>query len=745
MKRHHFVFIAVLFSLLGFAQVADNGDLTICWDNSLSMAQRDVEKELLVLDDYFKENQNVKVQLIYFNIDATQKDYLISNGNWNELKNDLIATNYDGATLYGKFPEMIKHPNVYVFTDGIKLLERDNLILPDNSFIINSNPEGNSTFLERSALLNRAKFMDISNSSQKDGSKSISKTSQNQVQGLLKGTVFVDNKPAPGTKIAVKGISDSFLTDSNGGFSINAEVGDTLLVTNVESRTMKMIPVEKISYTTVLLEGNTVELDEVILVEKRQEEALELVNTGYASYDRNRLGYAVSSIADDDISAIETTGGDAIRNKVAGVNVDRQGFTGASGGLAQTEIRGRNSISMDSNALIVVDGVPLKRSSRETNMSTGNMSTTIENLSMIDPANIKKVSVLKGLAATNQWGSEGANGVILITTKTGGGASANTGGNKKEDRARLKNNIYEESQVGNRENDSPIIKALSSTTEIEEAYDTYLTLRNYNLEDTTFYLDAFWYFQNRDKKLASRIISNLWELNPESVEVLRTVAMALATVDDYDLELKINQQLISIVPNEVNAHFNNALALRGSGNAKKGLDELIAMETGTKNASLSTSGISKTLSREIKNLLFIHAGKVNISNVDPKYQGNLKFKARLVFEWNLPGAEFELQFVNPQNRFFKWRHTTNDLGERISNEIRDNYRMEEFEFAGDVLGKWVFNAQSLEDFSDKSMVPLLLKCTIYTNFGYPNQQKEEILLHFSKNGEKRMIKTLFVN
>ncbi|PIB22975.1 hypothetical protein [Maribacter sp. 4G9] len=133
MIKHLLALITILFSLKGFAQVSTNGDLTICWDNSLSMAQRDLEKDLLVLDDYFEENRNVKVQLIYFNIDITQKDYVISNGDWNELKSDLIATDYDGATFYGKFTEMIKHPNVYVFTDGIKLLERDNLILPNDS------------------------------------------------------------------------------------------------------------------------------------------------------------------------------------------------------------------------------------------------------------------------------------------------------------------------------------------------------------------------------------------------------------------------------------------------------------------------------------------------------------------------------------------------------------------------------------------------------------------------------------
>ena len=745
MKKYLLIVIAVLFSLQGLAQVSNNGDLTICWDNSLSMAQRDIEKDLLVLQDYFEENQNVKVQLIYFNNDVTLKEYLISKGDWNELKSDLIATNYDGATFYGKFTGMIKHPNVYVFTDGIKLLDRDNLILPDNSFIINSNPEGNSIFLERTALLNRATLVSVSDTTHRSDLAGSLLNVENQEMGLLKGAVYIDNKPATGAKIAVKGVSDSFLTDAGGSFSIKAEVGDTLLVTSVESRTVKMLPIEKISYTSVFLESNIVELDEVILVEKRQEEELELINTGYSTSNKNRLGYSVATVGSDEISSIETNAGDALRNKVAGVNIDSKGYTGAEGGLAQTNIRGKNSLFLDQNTLVVIDGIPTGRGSGIDNVPWEISGAAVGNLNHIDPSNIEKITVLKGLAATNQWGSEGANGVILITTKTGGGASGNKGSNKKEDRARLKNNIYEESQVGNRENDSPIIKALSSTTEIEEAYDTYLTLRNYNSEDPTFYLDAFSYFQNRDKKLASRIISNLWESNPESVEVLRTVAMALATVDDYDSQIRVNEELMAKIPNDVNAHLNNAIALGESGSPQKGLDELIAMETGNKYTSLNTSGISKTLNREIKNLLFRHTGKVNVSNVDSKYQGNLKYKARLVFEWNLPGAEFELQFVNPQNRFFEWRHTSGELGERMRNEIRDNYRLEEFEFAGDVLGKWVFNAQSLEDFSDKTAVPLLLKCTIYTNFGYPNQQKEEILLHFSKNGEKRMIKTLFVN
>jgi TonB-dependent SusC/RagA subfamily outer membrane receptor len=744
MKKNTFLLLSVLCIVQVFSQENKSTDISICWDTSFSMAQRDLDKDLVVLENYFEKNGNAKVQVIYFNLKTVEKEYTVSNGDWNELKSELKATQYDGASIYSTVKAKIKYPNVYVFTDGNKLLERDNLILPDKSFIINSSPQRNAPFLERMALVNRARLVDVANFTTEAVLSERSKSKESGSDGLLKGTVYIDNKPAAEAKVAVKGISDSFLTDGTGSFAIEAEVGDTLLVTSVKSRTLKMVPIEKMAHTTIFLEGNTVELDEVVLVEKRQEEELEMVGTGFASYDKKRLGYEVATVDSDEISSIETNAGDALRNKVAGVNIDNKGYSGAEGGLAKTNIRGQNSLYMDQNALVVIDGVPTKRGTGVDNVSFEISGADIGNLNHIDPSNIAKITVLKGLAATNQWGSEGVNGVILITTKTASGNAGGKNPSKIIDRARLKNNIYKASEAEISENDSAILKALAATKTLDEAYETYLTLRNFNFEDVAFYLNAFSYFRSRDSKLAAKIISNVWEANPDDTEKLRLVAMALGTLDDHESEIKINEQLMATVPNDVNVHLNNALAFTESGSHQQGLDELIAMAKGSKYFSMNTSGISKTLDREIKNLLFKHRSKVNTSNIDSKYLGNLKYKARLVFEWNHPGAEFELQFVNPQNRFFNWKHTTAALGERIQNEIQNNYRIEEFEFSGDVQGKWVFNAESLEDFSNKTNVPLILKCTIYTNFGYPDQGKEQVLVYFNKANEKRMVKTLMV-
>lgn len=726
------------------AQQDKNGAITICWDTSLSMLDRDIEKDFSILDGLFKNTSEVNVQLLYFNIDVEEKQWKIKDADWSELKVALQEVQYDGASIYASLKEKIKNSRVLIFTDGNKLLKNDQLSIPEKSVIVNSSMSGNSKYLERLALINRGRLVDVvSNSSEVASKKEESSSSENS-NGFLKGTVYIDNNPAPNAKVTVKGISDSFLTNESGDFSIKAEVGDTLLVTSRVNSTLKIVPIEVMSHINVFLESNLVSLDEVVVIEKQIEKD-ELINTGYGMKSKESLGYAVATIGSDEISELDFTADNAISNKISGVKVDGKGSEGVEGGLAKTEIRGRNSLHMDPNALIVLDGIPINRSNSQLNVMTegGSYDTTVKNFSFIDPSNIEKITVLKGLAATNNWGSAGANGVILITSKTIGSSSEKT---KIVDQARLKNNIYEENDGAKANKKSGIAKALESSKSLCEAYMTYLEMRDLNRKNVTFYLDVFSYFKSRDQKTASRIISNLWEDNPEKIAVLKLTAMAFAAVKDYKNAFRINEELILQEASNVNAHLNKAIALRETAKYQDALKEFLAMKEGGTYFSLDASKISKTLMREIKNIVFKNKSEMNTSNLKPVYLNNIKYKVRLVFEWNQPGAEFELQFVNPQKRFFDWKHTNSEDQELLKNEIAKNYAIEEFEFnGGDVVGEWIINVKSKEDFSKSAKGPLVIKTTIYQNFGLPSQTKQEVLSYVSDKGEKKNITKLQVN
>lgn len=82
---------------------------------------------------------------------------------------------------------------------------------------------------------------------------------------------------------------------------------------------------------------------------------------------------------------------------------------------------------------------------------------------------------------------------------------------------------------------------------------------------------------------------------------------------------------------------------------------------------------------------------------------------------------------------------------RIEDELKNNYRVEEYEFYGDVAGEWVINAKYLGENRSAEKTPLVLKTTIFKDFGYPTQTREDILVHFSQAYEKKNVKKLMID
>ena len=150
--------LSILFLATGSSLRAQT---TLCWDTSASMAERDLEKDLSVLEHIFKKEPNQQVQLLFFDIEVTEKLYSIVEGDWQELKNDLSSVVYDGGNLYGNLKKKIKYEKVYVFTDGKSILKEDELPLKPKNFIVNSSADRNIDFLNKTALLTKSRLMDF--------------------------------------------------------------------------------------------------------------------------------------------------------------------------------------------------------------------------------------------------------------------------------------------------------------------------------------------------------------------------------------------------------------------------------------------------------------------------------------------------------------------------------------------------------------------------------------------------------
>lgn len=209
--------------------------------------------------------------------------------------------------------------------------------------------------------------------------------------------------PIPNASIIIKGTNAGTTSKSDGTFSLSVpENARTLVISAVG-----MAPLEVSVANKTIIEASL----------KSDEKSLqEVVVTSFGiSRDKKTLGYSAPVIKAEELTAVKNTNiTNALVGKVAGVRVQGSGgaFTGGN-----VLIRGNTSVTGLSNPLYVVDGVPIDNSGGGTALQTG--PTTTNRAVDLNPEDIETTTVLKGAAATSSYGSRGAAGVILITTKKG--------------------------------------------------------------------------------------------------------------------------------------------------------------------------------------------------------------------------------------------------------------------------------------------------------------------------------------
>ncbi len=221
--------------------------------------------------------------------------------------------------------------------------------------------------------------------------------------------------PLPGVNIVISGTSTGTQTDFDGNYSIQASEGQTLLYTYLGQRDERRT-VGSESVIDLQMQDDAQALQEVIVT------ALGIQK------EKQALGYAVAEVGSEQLE--QRSEGDIARiltGKASGVQINQQ--SGLSGSGTNIVIRGLNSFSTSNQALFIVDGVPFSSDTNPqgTFINGNNGSSRFLDL---DPNNIESVNVLKGLAAATLYGSQGKNGVILITTKSG---KASQGASKKSE------------------------------------------------------------------------------------------------------------------------------------------------------------------------------------------------------------------------------------------------------------------------------------------------------------------------
>ena len=213
-------------------------------------------------------------------------------------------------------------------------------------------------------------------------------------------------QPLPGVNILVKGTQRGTSSDGEGRFVINAEGNDILVFSFIGFKTFETQVGER-SKIEVTMEMEAAALEEVV------------VNAGYYNVeDREQTGNIVKVSAEDIQKQPVSNPLQALQGRASGVEIQQQ--SGLPGGQFAIQIRGRNSINsaIKSDPLYIVDGVPYSSESLAAGFG-GIMQGHVSPINSINPSDIESIEILKDADATAIYGSRGANGVVLITTKKG--------------------------------------------------------------------------------------------------------------------------------------------------------------------------------------------------------------------------------------------------------------------------------------------------------------------------------------
>ena len=548
---------------------------------------------------------------------------------------------------------------------------------------------------------------------------------------FLYGKVFSVSGPIQGATIRVKNKLIESKSDFEGYFTIKAKPND-ILVVNYLGMDEKQILVDDMNDVYVLLKTNAEILDEVVL---NSSKAIDKeVDTGFGKKNKDAVGFSTSTITAKDISPAAITLVDVIKGKFAGVQVGSNQDMSPTGNKATIYVRGGSlSINNSASAIFDVDGM-----------------IYTETPDFLDPQQIESINLLRSIGATNKYGSEGRGGVFIIKMNEVARGSAEI-----INSALIKGNDYSEVLpiYTNDSIDSYYIKELKSAKTFIEAKTIYEQQKKYiNTLSVPYYFECYDYFSSWDRSYAYSILTSLASLAKDNTKALKALAFKMEEIGKLEDAKIIYQYLLDIRPSDEQSYRDLALIYKELGENAMAVD-LYTKMLKKEIPMVDMLGLEETIANEAAEIYFKNKNKTYLSRFPvsrlrglfPEYiWKEFGYDYRIVFDWTDPNIEFNVQFVNPKNKYFNWSHTVIDSKANMIDEIQYGYNTEEFIIDDSEKGDWIIN---IENFTiENNENPTYLKYTVFKNYGRPNQIKKLRVINLSKLNQKITLdKLLYYN
>ena len=726
-----FIFLCVTF--LGFAQ--NNGvskeldtrptpnKISLLWDTSLPLKNRNIKQELELLRQYIAPLDKIEISVSKFGATLYDSKTFDCSQGCPELYEYLNQSEYNGASNYSELlrKNEAKADAVLVFTNGISLFEPLDSELNVPVFVINSKREAEHNYLKEFSAATKGSYSDLTKTTVEKAllklnffvKEDSTKNEIDSVGDLYYGVVYNEDKtPIQGAVVRIKNSFKEVQTESNGRYKISARAGDVLEVTALGMYTKDTL-LSETKKTHIPLKSDGELLDEVLVQQKKKSE--EIRKTAFGDKTKEELGYYTDDITKDQISLADINAYEVLLRQ-PGIE------------LYQGALYFKKAISINRTPILIyLDGIPV-----DSNI-----------LQSLDARIIENITQLKTLASTVRFGSDGVGGVVLITTSNEKEIEISS----KEDRALVKGNEYTENLptlevVSASIPKSNYLLALEKSTTFEQAKQLYYKQLKYEKNNIDYYLEIAPYFERWNPAFSNAILSNIAAIAPRNIKALKILAYAYEEKGEYEQAKYIYEQLVNLRPQDAQSYRDLALiyTLNKEYELAATLYRQMVYNTIPK---VDFAPIQEIVFNEFRHLIKNHKSQINYKGL-PNELMSLEFKKdiRVVLEWNLPATEFDVQIVSPEEKFFSFSHTAFNNKELLQSEIDEGFHMKEFIIDDGEKGTWLLNIRY--NGQNDGNIPLVLKYTLYKNYGKSNETSEIKTIRLDRYQDKLTLDS-FVN
>lgn len=554
----------------------------------------------------------------------------------------------------------------------------------------------------------------------------------------ITGRVMDKDRPLKGANIQVVGSQNGTVSDTTGKYQIQVPERSVLRFTHIGYSSREIIMEDMDRTLNVEMVPKLNELKEVTVTKtiprKSQKQLFleynenpNLIKTGVGILDKETVDYSMRILDESNIKIVYPDLSYLLNNRFAGVRSTCNNFTGNLVTYLRTVMTlGKAG---GGGAIYEVDGIVFEKLPCQ----------------LVNPSEIKRIAIVPSFSGLTRYGSIAKGGVVIINTKTGN-FSPGANGIPNYDQALVRNNQYENDalQVDALQKDVPeYIRRLQLANEIEDAKRIYLEESKRYSNSMYFVLDAYEHFANslNNQEFAAEIIRQKWDLFEDNPIALKALAYIYQAQGRYKEANTVYKEIFILRPNYAQSYTDLANSYREIGEHQKAAGIYVRygylLDQGFLRAEVDLGTI---MDRELNNLVALK-GKELLDKRDlKKLVLDDEFKGtRLVFEWSDSEAEFELQFVNTEGKYFKSEHSLLADADRIKDEKLSGFSSEEYLIDDSIRGVWQVNAKYL---GNKSLTPTYLKTTIYHNYGSASQRKETKVFKLSLRNVNQQLFTV---